>query len=100
RSPAFSASDDLDDVQSVKTYTCGIPPEFSRKVGGVVETVTDRNPARGVHRPADPGGGSCDTGNAYLDTSYLDGLNVFGLSMDAARPGPFLDPPVLENFTN
>ncbi len=100
RSPAFSPSDDLDDVQSVKTYTSGIPPEFGRKVGGVVETVTGRNLARGVHGTAILGGGSFDTGNAYLGTSYFDGRNIFGLSMDAARTSRFLDPPVLENFTN
>lgn len=100
RSPAFSPTDDLDDVQSVKTYTSGIPPEFGRKVGGVVETVTERNPARGLHGTAILGGGSFDTENAYLGTSYFDGRNVFGLSMDAARTDRFLDPPVLENFTN
>ena len=100
RSPAFSSSDDLDDIQSVKTYTSGIPPEFGRKVGGVVETTTDRNPARGVHGTAILGGGSFGTANAYLGTSYFDGRNVFGLSMDAARTDRFLDPPVLGNFTN
>ena len=100
RSPAFSSSDDLDDIQSVKTYTSGIPPEFGRKVGGVVETTTDRNPARGVHGTAIFGGGSFGTANAYLGTSYFDGRNVFGLSMEAARTDRFLDPPVLGNFTN
>ncbi len=100
RSPAFSPSDDLDDAQAVKTYTSGIPPEFGRKVGGVVETVTDRNPARGAHGTVILGGGSFDTGNAYLGSSYFDGRNIFGLSMDAARTGRFLDPPVLQNFTN
>ncbi len=100
RSPAFSPSDDLDDVQSVKTYTSGIPPEFGRKVGGVVETTTDRNPARGLHGTTILGGGSFDTGNAYLGTSYFDGRNAFGLSLDAARTDRFLDPAVLENFTD
>lgn len=100
RSPAFAPSDDLDDVQSLKTYTSGIPPEFGRKLGGVVETTTDRNPARGVHGTAILGGGSFDTQNAYLGTSYFDGRNIFGLTMDAARTDRFLDPPVLENFTN
>jgi hypothetical protein len=100
RSPAFSPSDDLDDVQSVKTYTSGIPPEFGRKIGGVVETTTDRNPARGLHGTAILGGGSFDTANLYLGTSYFDGRNIFGLSMNAARTDRFLDPPVLENFTN
>jgi hypothetical protein len=100
RSPAFSPSDDLDDVQSVKTYTSGIPPEFGRKIGGVVESTSDRNPARGVHGTAILGGGSFDTANAYIGTSYFDGRNVFGLSTNAARTDRFLDPPVLENFTN
>lgn len=100
RSPAFSPSEDLDDVQSVKTYTSGIPAEFGRKVGGVVETVTDRNPAQGVHGTAVLGGGSFNTEDGFLGTSYYDGRNVFGLSMNAGRTDRFLDPPVIENFTN
>src|SRR6202795_1883619 len=100
RSPAFSPSGDLDDVQSVKTYTSGIPAEFGRKVGGVIETVTDRNPARGLHGSAILGGGSFDTQNSCVGSSYFDGRNVFGLSINADRTGRFLDPPVTENFTN
>src|SRR5258706_6997187 len=100
RSPAFSASEYLEDVQSVKVYTSGIPAEFGRKIGGVIETVTDRNPARAVHGTVILGGGSFSTANAYLGTSYYDGRNVFGLSMESARTDRFLDPPVLQNFTN
>ena len=100
RSPAFSSSEDLDDVQTVKTYTSGIPAEFGRKVSGVVETVTDRNPARGVHGSAVLGGGSFNTEDGFLRTSYYDGRNVFGLSMNAARTDRFLDPPVTEDFSN
>jgi hypothetical protein len=84
----------------VKVYTSGIPAEFGRKVGGVIETVTDRNPARGFHGTVILGGGSFATANGYLGTSYFDGRNVFGLSMESARTDRFLDPPVLENFTN
>jgi hypothetical protein len=100
RSPAFSPSEDLDDVQTVKTYTSGIPAEFGRKVGGVVETVTDRNPAHGFHGSTVLGGGSFNTENGFLGTSYYDGRNLFGLSMNAGRTDRFLDPPVTENFTN
>jgi hypothetical protein len=100
RSPAFAPSDDLDDIQSVKTYTSGIPPEFGRKIGGVIETVTDRNPARGLHGTAIFGGGSFNTESAYLGSSYFDGRNVLGLSLDASRTDRFLDPPVVRNFTN
>ena len=100
RSPAVSASEDLDDVQSVKMYTSGIPAEFGRKVGGVIETVTDRNPARGLHGALVLGGGSFATANGFFGTSYYDGRNVFGVSMESAHTDRFLDPPVLENFTN
>ena len=100
RSPAFSASEDLEDVQSVKMYTSGIPAEFGRKLGGVIETVTDRNPARGLHGTVMLGGGSFATANGFLGTSYYEGHNVFGLSMESARTDRFLDPPVLPNFTN
>jgi hypothetical protein len=100
RSAAFSASEDLEGVQSVKAYTSGIPAEFGRKVGGVVETTTERNPGRGLHGTVILGGGSFGTGNGYLGTSYSNGRNVFGLSVEGARTGRFLDPPVTENFTN
>ncbi len=100
RSPAFSATEDLDDVQSVKVYTSGIPAEFGRKVGGVIETVTDRNPARGVHGTVLLEGGSFVTANGFVGTSYYDGRNVVGLSVQGARTDRFLDPPVLNNFTN
>ena len=99
-SPAFSGLDDLEDVQSVKAYTSGIPAEFGRKVGGVIETTTERNPARGIHGTVILGGGSFSTANGYIGSSYYDGRNLFGLSLQGARTDRFLDPPVLENFTN
>ena len=100
RSPSFSPSDDLDDAQSVKAYTSGIPAEYGRKVGGVIETVTDRNPARGLHGTVVLGGGSFNTLDGYLGTSYFDGRNVFGLSLNGGQTERFLDPPVIQNFTN
>jgi hypothetical protein len=100
RSPAFAATEDLEDVQSVKVYTSGIPAEFGRKIGGIIETVTDRNPARGLHGTVLLGGASFATATGFLGASYYDGRNVFGLSMEGARTDRFLDSPVQENFTN
>lgn len=100
RSPAFSPVEDLDDVQSVKTYTSGIPAEFGRKLGGVIETVSNRNPARGLHGTAIAGGGSFNTQNGFLGTTYFDGRNVFSMSVNGERTDRFLDPPVIENFSN
>lgn len=100
RSPSFSADGELEDAQSVKAYTSGFPAEFGRKVGGVIETTTERNPGRGFHGTVVLGGGSFGTADGYLGTSYYDGRNLYGLSVDAARTDRFLDAPVLNNFTN
>ena len=100
RSPAFAPGEDIEDAQSVKAYTSGIPAQFGRKLGGVVETVNDRNPARGAHGTAILGGGSFGTLSGHLAGSYFDGRNVFGLSANGAHTDRYLDPPVQQNFTN
>jgi len=100
RSPAFAPGEDIEDAQSVKVYTSGIPAQFGRKLGGVVETVSERNPARGTHGTAILGGGSFGTLSSYFGGSYFDGRNVFALSANGARTDRYLDPPVLQNFTN
>ena len=100
RSPAFAPGEDLDDVQSVKVYTSGIPAEFGRKLGGVVETVSNRNPGRGFHGSALLGGGSFGTETGFMGGSYFDGRNVFGLSTSGAHTDRYLDPPVEQNYTN
>ena len=40
RSPSFGPEIEADDVQSMSIYTAGIPAEYGRKMGGVVEMVT------------------------------------------------------------
>lgn len=100
RSPAFAPAQDLDEVQSVKTYTSGIPAEYGRKLGGVVETVTDRNPARGFHGTAVAGGGSFGTIDGFFGGRYATEKNVFALALDGAGTDRYLDPPVVANFTN
>lgn len=100
RSPAFAPGEDIEDAQSVKVYTSGIPAQFGRKLGGVVETVSDRNPARGAHGTAILGEGSFGTLSGYFGGSYFDGRNVFGLSTNGAHTNRYLDSPVQQNFTN
>src|SRR5258708_3150964 len=100
RSPAFAPGEEIEDLQSMKVYTSGIPAQFGRKLGGVVETVTDRNPARGAHGAAILSGGSFDTLDGYFGGSYFDGRNVFALSANGAHTGRYLDPPVQQNYTN
>ena len=50
RSPAFAPGLDADDVQSMKIYTSGIPAEYGRKLGGIIELTTDRNASPGFPR--------------------------------------------------
>ncbi len=100
RSPAFSPTEDIEETQSVKIYTSGIPAEFGRKVGGIIETVSDRNPAHGLHGSIVAGGGSFNTEDASVNATYSAGHNVFGLSASGGHTDRFLDPPVTENFTN
>jgi len=100
RSPAFAPGEEIDDLQSVKVYTSGIPAQFGRKLGGVVETISERNPARGAHGTAILSGGSFGTLNGYFGGSYFDGRDVFGLSASGSHTDRYLDPPVQQNFTN
>jgi hypothetical protein len=100
RSPAFAPGEDLNDVQSVKVYTSGIPAEFGRKLGGVVETVSNRNPGRGFHGTALLGGGSLGAEGGSVGGSYFDGRNIFGFSASGAHTDRYLDAPVEQNYTN
>ena len=100
RSPAFAPGEEIDEVQSVRVYTSGIPAEFGRKLGRVVETVSNRNPAQGFHGTALLGGGSFGTETGYAGGSYFDGRNIFGLSVSGAHTDRYLDPPVEQNYTN
>ena len=100
RSPAFAPGQETGDLQMMKIYTSGIPAEYGRKLGGVIETVSERNSARGFHGTAVLNGGSFDTAEGSLDVSYFDGRDVFGLSGTASHTDRFLDPPAQQNYTN
>ena len=100
RSPSFAPSMEADDVQSVKAYTSGIPAEFGRKLGGVVEVNTTRNTSPGLHGTASVDGGSFDTVGGFLSTQYTTGRTTASASGNAFSTDRYLDPPVISNFTN
>lgn len=100
RSPAFAPEMEADDVQSMAVLTGGYPAEYGRKLGGVVEVTTASNAARGFHGKAAVSGGSFDTLQTYLDGQYGWRKNTFTVSADTSRTGRYLDPPVLQNYTN
>ena len=53
RSPSFGPEPaEADDIESVKIFTAGIPAEFGRKMGGVVEINTLQRPRSRISWPA------------------------------------------------
>ena len=50
RSPSFGPEIEADDVQSMSIYTAGIPAEYGRKMGGVVEVNTMEDSQAGLPR--------------------------------------------------
>ena len=100
RSPAFAPPLDADDVESMRVLTANYPAEYGRKLGGIVEVATEKDVPSGLHGRIDAGGGSFSTGSGSGALSYTQEKNRFGLSADGFHTDRYLDPPVLENFTN
>jgi outer membrane cobalamin receptor len=100
RSPSFGPEIEADDVQSMSIYTAGIPAEYGRKMGGVVEMVTAKDSGRGLHGELVLAGGSFATTDDYVLTQYGWGKNTLGFNAEGATADRYLNPPVLQNFTN
>ena len=100
RSPSFGPEIEADDVQSMSIYTAGIPAEYGRKMGGVVEMVTAKDSDVGLHGEAVLAGGSFDTADGYLLTQYGWGKNTLGFNAEGAMTERYLNPPIVENYTN
>jgi hypothetical protein len=100
RSPGYGPELEADNVGSLSVFTAGIPAEYGRKMGGVVEINTARDTRAGFHGQFVLSGGSFDTAGAYAMLQYLSGKNTFGISAAGAMTGRYLSPPVPENYTN
>src|SRR5580700_10700084 len=99
-SPAFAPAFDADDVESMRVLTASFPAEYGRKLGGVVEITTAKDTPSGLHGLFDVDGGSFSTVSGSGALSYAAGKNRFSVSGDDFHTDRYLDPPVLENFTN
>lgn len=100
RSPSSGLDIEADDVDSLTIYTAGIPAEYGRKMGGVVEVDTTKDDHPGLHGQAVISGGSFGTASAYGFAQYGWRNNTFAVSGDGALTDRYLNPPVLENYTN
>jgi hypothetical protein len=100
RSAAYVADFDASNVQEMSEMVAGFPPEYGRKLGGVIEVETTRDKRQGFHGKAVLGGGSYDTANGFVEGEYGFGSNTLTMSLDGAVTDHFLDPPTTQNYTN
>jgi hypothetical protein len=100
RSPSFGPEIEADDVQSMSIYTAGIPAEYGRKMGGVVEINTQQDSDPGFHGQVSLYGGSFASAGAFARGQYTWGKNTFSASGDGSRTDHYLNPVVPQNFSN
>ncbi|MGB6386380.1 MAG: TonB-dependent receptor [Terriglobales bacterium] len=101
RSPSFGPEPaDADDVESLTIYTAGIPAEFGRKMGGVVEINTLKNQDPGFHGQLTLFGGTYDMAGINTQDQYTWKGNTLGLSASGNMTEHYLNPVVPENYTN
>ncbi|MGA7092093.1 MAG: TonB-dependent receptor plug domain-containing protein, partial [Candidatus Acidiferrales bacterium] len=100
RSPSFGNEIEADDVQDMTIYTAGIPAEYGRKMGGVVEVNTIQDSQPGFHGQVVLSGGSFDSASSFAQGQYVWGQNTLGASASGAMTSHYLNPVVPANFTN
>jgi hypothetical protein len=100
RSPSFGPEIEADDVQSMSIYTAGIPAEYGRKMGGIVEVNTLQDSAAGFHGQVVLSGGSFDSAGAFGQGQYVWGKNTLGVSASGSMTDHYLNPVVPQNFSN
>jgi hypothetical protein len=100
RSPSFGPEVEADDVESLKIYTAGIPAEYGRKMGGVVEVNTLKSADPGLHGQLTLFGGTYATGGINIQDQYTWKGNTLGVSGSGNMTSHYLNPVVSENYTN
>jgi outer membrane cobalamin receptor len=100
RSPSFGPQIEADDVQSISIYTAGIPAEYGRKMGGVVEINTLQDSQPGFHGQAVLSGGSFDSARAFAHGQYAWDKSLLGASGSGSMTSHYLNPVVVQNYTN
>ncbi len=100
RSPSFGPEIEADDVESMSIYTAGVPAEYGRKMGGVIEVNTLQDVQPGFHGQVVLSGGSFDTAGAFAKGQYTRGKNTLGGSASGSMTDHYLNPVVPQNFSN
>src|SRR5467141_3766301 len=97
---AFAPPFESGDVESMRVMTASFPAEYGRKLGGIVEITSPKNAPVGLHGELDAEGGNFSSGSLHAALFYSNGANRFSVSGDGFHTDRYLDPPVLNNYTN
>src|SRR5262249_20120074 len=100
RSPAFAPSLDPEEVESLRVLTASFPAEYGRKLGGIMEVTTDKNPPSGVHGRFEASGSSFSSAGTSAEISYARDKSRISFAGQGFHTDRYLDPPILQNFTN
>ncbi len=100
RAPGLGPEIEADDIDSVTVYTAGIPAEFGRKMGGVVEVNTLKEAQPGIHGQVVLTGGSFDTAGAFARVQYAWKGSQLGGSASGDMTSRYLNPVVPQNYSN
>ena len=100
RSPGLGPEIEADEIQSLSIYTAGIPAEYGRKMGGIIEVNTAQDKKPGLHGHLVLDGGSFASEGASAQAQYLRRKNSIGAMATGSRTGRYLNPVVPQNFTN
>jgi hypothetical protein len=100
RSPSLGPTIEADDVQSLSIYTAGIPAEYGRKMGGVIEVDTLQDAQEGLHGQVVLSGGSFASAGAFAQGQYVWGKNTIGASASGSMTDRYLNPVVPQNYSN
>ena len=100
RSPSLGPEIEADDLESMSIYTAGIPAEYGRKMGGVVEVNTLQDSQPGFHGQVVLSGGSFDSAGMFGKGQYAWGRNTVGGNASGSMTEHYLNPAVPQNFSN
>jgi hypothetical protein len=100
RSPGSGPDIDADNVQSLTIYTAGIPAQYGRKMGGVIEVDTTQTAQPGLHGQLILNGGSFASAGASGQAQYSRGKSSFAASASGSRTDRYLNPVVPQNYSN
>jgi hypothetical protein len=100
RSPAFAPGFEDDEVQSIRVLTSNFPPEYGRKLGGVIDVTTQPNGDAGLHGSGSVAGGSYAAVSGTVAAAYAWTGNAVNFSFADGRTDRYLDSPVVANYTN